>query len=182
MIELYGRLVVLRALEREHCRELWENFEPVEPIPTEPLRPGLSVEGADRWFEEIQARQDKDQFYLGIFYKDQLVGDIQLSDIDWRSRTATIGFGISRQADRRQGYCLDAIRTLLRFAFEHLDLVRVSGRTAAYNASARGVLEKCGFVQEGCERQAFYCAGQRWDRLVYGLLRSEFERQNTSQS
>ena len=181
MIELYGRLVVLRALEREHCRELWESFEPVEPIPTEPLRPGLSVEGAERWFDDMQARQEKDQIYLGIFYKDQLVGDIQLSGIDWRSRIAEIGFGIARQADRRQGYAADAVHALLHFAFDHLDLIRVGARTTEHNANARGVLEKCGFVQEGCERQAIYCAGRRWDRLVYGLLRPDFEQQHASE-
>ena len=46
MIELRGEKVVLRALEREHCHQLWEHYVPAEPLPTEPLNPGLSVEGA----------------------------------------------------------------------------------------------------------------------------------------
>jgi hypothetical protein len=57
MIELRGEQVVLRTLEREHCRQLWESYKPAEPLPTEPLNPGLSVEGADKWFEEMQAKQ-----------------------------------------------------------------------------------------------------------------------------
>ena len=45
MIELRGENVILRTMERAHCRTLWEHNEPVEPIPTEHVRPGLSVEG-----------------------------------------------------------------------------------------------------------------------------------------
>lgn len=175
MIELCGEKVVLRTLEREHCRELWTSYEPVSPVPTEPLNPGLSVEGADRWFEDMQAKQGKEQVYLGIFRGDRLVGDIQLSHIDWRHRTAEIGVGIARGADRGQGYATDAVRQLLRFAFEHLDLYRVRVSTFEYNTGAQRVLEKCGFVQEGHEREAMYCAGRRWDRLVYGILKHEFK-------
>ena len=45
---------------------LWEGYEPADP-PTETLRPGFTVEAADQWFEEIQAKQEKEQVYLGIF-------------------------------------------------------------------------------------------------------------------
>jgi RimJ/RimL family protein N-acetyltransferase len=176
MTELRGERVVLRTLERAHCRDLWERYEPEQPLPTEPLNPGLSVEGADRWFEEMQARQGKDQLYLGIFSPaGDLLGDIQLAQIDWRQRTANLGVGIARRADRRQGYGLDAVRTLLRYAFEELDLHRVTARTVEYNEGARQVLERAGFALEGREREALTCGGQRWDRLTYGLLRFEFQ-------
>ncbi len=174
MIELRAEKIVLRTLEREHCHELWSNYEPVEPLPTEPLRPGLSVEGADKWFEDMQARQGKEQVYLGIFtLAGKVVGDIQLADIDWRHRTASLGVGIARQADRGQGYGAAAITTLLRYGFQHLDLYRVSASTAEYNTAAQRVLEKCGFIREGRERKALYCGGRRWDRLQYGLLRNK---------
>lgn len=176
MIELCGEKVVLRTLEREHCRELWEAYEPAEPMATEPLNPGLSVEGADAWFEEMQAKQGKEQVYLGVWTRDgRLIGDVQLAEIDWRHRTARMGLGIAREADRGWGYGLDATKALLGYAFEHLDLHRVSAATVSYNKAARRVLDKCGFVQEGQEREAVYCGGRRWDRLGYGLLRGEFE-------
>jgi RimJ/RimL family protein N-acetyltransferase len=190
MVELRGDKVVLRTLEREHCRVLWEAYEPAEPrgvsrsaqalrphsAPTEPLNVGLSVEGADPWFEDMQAKQGKEQVYLGVFTHDgRLVGDIQLSNIDWRHRTSGIGLGIARRADRGQGFGLDATRTMLRYGFQHLDLHRVSAVTAEHNVAAIKILERCGFVQEGCEREAIFCIGRRWDRLRYGLLRAEFE-------
>jgi RimJ/RimL family protein N-acetyltransferase len=175
MIELRGQKVSLRALEREDCRQLWRAYEPADPRPTEPLQPGLSIEGADAWFEEIQAKQDREQIYLGLFtLAGELVGDIQLANINWRDRTAAIGLSIARQADRGQGYGTDAALTLLRFAFDHLDLYRVTASLVEYNRGAQRLVEKCGFVLEGREREAIYCDGRRWDRLLYRLLRSEF--------
>ena len=72
----------MRALERDDCRWLWAAYEAAEPLPTEPLHLGLSAEGADAWFAEIQAGQEKDRLHLGIFTLDgRLVGDIQLANI-----------------------------------------------------------------------------------------------------
>jgi RimJ/RimL family protein N-acetyltransferase len=175
MIELRGAKVLLRTLEREHCRQLWERYVPAEPLPTEPLNPGLSVEGADKWFEEMQAKQGREHFYLGIFTPaGELLGDIQLSNIDWRFRTAHLGGSIACVEERGQGYGTDAAHTLLRYGFDHLDLHRVTAVVAEHNTAAQRALEKLGFREEGRERQAIYCAARRWDRLIYGLLRHEF--------
>ena len=177
MVEILGRKVALRALERVHCRELWTAYEPVEPLTTEPLRPGLSVEGADRWFEEIQAGQGQDRLYLGIFTRDEnrLVGDIQLSALDWTNHTAEVGVGIARAADRRCGYARDALAALIVYAFNFLDLARLSAVVVEYNTVAAAGLAEGGFVLEGRDREAVYAGGQRWDRLRYGLLRREYK-------
>jgi RimJ/RimL family protein N-acetyltransferase len=173
MIELRGKRVVLRTLEREDCRALWAAYEPEEPAPTEPLNPGLSVEGAERWFEEMQAKQGKEQLYLGIWHDDELVGDAQLAEIDWRHRTATVGAGIAKRSQRGKGYGSDATRTLARYAFDELDLYRLNAATHEANVGAQKALTRCGFVLEGRQREAIRAAGRRWDRLLYGLLRDE---------
>ena len=176
MVELKGEKTVLRTLEREHCRQLWTRYEPAETVPTEPLNVGLSVEGADKWFEEMQAKQGREHVYLGIFTPaGELLGDVQLANIDWRARAATLGGSISRLADRGAGYGTDAARTILRYGFQHLGLHRVEGQTAEFNAAGRRAMEKLGFRQEGRRRQALYRSGRYWDSLIYGLLRDEFK-------
>ncbi len=171
---LRGQLVILRTLEREDCRRYWHLVE-TEERPTETFTPGLSVEQADRWFEEIQRKQGHEQIYLGIFLPDgKLIGDIQLAKIQWRDRNARLGFGVL-PAWRNRGYATDAAITLLRYGFDYLNLHRVVARTAAFNVSAQRVLEKCGFRQEGREREAIYLGGTYEDMLIYGLLRSEFK-------
>ncbi|TFG68230.1 MAG: N-acetyltransferase [Anaerolineales bacterium] len=174
MIELVGKNIRLRTLEREHCRQLWQEYEPEQPVATEPTNPGYSVEGAELWFEDMQKAQGKTQVYLGIFLTDGiLTGDIQLANIDWRHRTASLGISITKREHRGRGYATDAVLVLVKYAFEELDLFRLTARTLEHNTAARKVLENTGFIQEGCERQAVTIAGRRWDRLVFGLLRSD---------
>jgi RimJ/RimL family protein N-acetyltransferase len=174
MVELVGKKVILRTLEREHCRQLWLDYQPAQPVATEPINPGQSIEQADKWFEAIQNAQGKEQVYLGIFLADgQLIGDIQLSNIDWRNRSASLGVGIARKEHRNCGYGTDAVITMVRYAFDNLDLVRLSARTLVHNTGARKILENAGFKYEGCERAAVFIEGQRWDRLCFGLLKTE---------
>ena len=147
MITIEGHRVSLRALERVHCREIWEGYEPEEPVPREPLRPGSSVEGADAWFDEIQADQGKGHLHLGIFgFDGRLLGDAQLSRIDWFSRSGSLGVGIARRKDRGYGFGTEAARALIGHAFTHMDLVRISAATAEHNNRAQKSLEKLGMV------------------------------------
>lgn len=176
MIELKGEKTILRTLERADCRQLWQTYQPVQPQPTEPLQPGLSSEGADKWFDEMQAQQGREQLYLGIFsLTGDLLGDIQLSQINWPMRTADLGVGIALAQDRACGYATDAARAMLRHAFDYLDLARIGASTLEMNLPAQRLLEKCGFLLEGRERQAVYLAGRRWSRLHYGLLKGELK-------
>ena len=118
------------------------------------------------------------KWYYGLW--NASIGDIQLSEIDLKNRTASLGAGIARRRDRGKGYCTDAALVILRFGFEHLDLYRISAETASNNTGAIRVLEKLGFTQEGCEREAIYWSNRRWDKLLFGILRAEFEfRHNT---
>lgn len=41
--------------------------------------------------------------------------------------------------------------------------------------SARRSLEKCGFRLEGTEREAVYLNGGRADRLIYDILKREYQ-------
>ena len=174
MIQLMGDKVVLRTLEREHCRQLWQDYELEQPVPTEPVNPGFSVENADAWFEQIQKNQGKSQVYLGIFWEDgTLIGDIQLAHIDWHNRYASLGISITKREHRGYNYGTDAVRVIVQYAFNELDLHRITARTLIYNTAAQKMLEHAGFTREGQEQQAVTIGGQRWDRLLYGLLKTD---------
>ena len=175
MVKLIGKTVYLATMEREDCRKLWSDFEYNFAQRTEPLRVGHSVEGAEAWFEEIQKLQNEVHIRLGIFLSDgTVIGDIALQDIDRHNRSCTIGYGLSKLEYRNHGYTTDAAMVLLEHGFNNLGFERVGSSTLAHNHGSRRVLEKCGFTLEGTERAARYFAGKRHDRLLFGLLREEF--------
>jgi len=175
MVKLQGEKVYLTTLEREHCKKIWEDTEYNFDQPTEQFIVGQSSYNADAWFEEIQKAQGKQHIRLGIFLPDEtVIGDIALQDIDWKNRSCTLGYGITKLTYRGKGYTTDAVKTILRYGFNHIGLERVSATTQEGNVGSRRVLEKCRFTLEGCERKAEYLHGKRYDRLIYGLLAEEF--------
>lgn len=128
----------------------------------------------EKWYEatvnnpngKIYAIKTRDGDYLG---------NIELSAIDWRAGKGEIGLIIGQKEYWSQGYGEEAIRVLLRLAFNEMNLIRVTANVLVHNQRARHTFEKCGFVLEGTARKAFYQDGRHWDVLQYALLREEFK-------
>ena len=75
---------------------------------------------------------------------------------------------------------LTALRLLLRFAFDELNLYRVQLTVFSYNPRAIRLYEKLGFRHEGTFREFVQRDGARHDMLLYGLLRQEWEAQGAA--
>lgn len=109
----------------------------------------------------------------------RLLGEIDLSGINWASGEAIIGIGISNREDWGKGYGTDAMKIILRFAFTELNLHRVFLNVFEYNPRAIRSYEKCGFKHEGRQRGVLHREGRRWDLIFMGILREEWQQQNT---
>ena len=70
----------------------------------------------------------------------------------------------------------------MRYAFDELNLHRLSAETFEYNAGALRFLERAGFRVEVRRRQAIQRENRRWDVLMLGLLSDEWARQSMTNS
>ncbi|MEX0682549.1 MAG: GNAT family protein [Dehalococcoidia bacterium] len=119
-------------------------------------------------------RQDPARVTFVIETKDGVtIGNVGLIAIDEVHRRAELGVSIGDKAYWSQGYGADAIRTLLRFAFETLDLRRIELITDADNARGIRCYEKCGFVREGVLRAHRLRYGNPLDMLIMAVLSEE---------
>lgn len=105
----------------------------------------------------------------------QLIGSCALYGFAARHRCASIGYLLSR-SHWGQGYMSEAVRLLLEYAFEELDLNRVEAEVDCRNTASARALEKLGFRQEGCMRERWIVAGQGCDTQLHGLLRKEWQQ------
>ena len=76
-----------------------------------------------------------------------------------------------RKTEVTAGFGSDAIRTLVRFAFEEMNLRKLRINVFEYNDRAKHVLETHGFVQEGRLRREFYREGTYHDLLILSVFR-----------
>lgn len=75
-----------------------------------------------------------------------------------------------------QGYCTEAARALLQFAFETLGLNRIHAYHFSNNSASGRVLQKVGMKHEGRRRQHTLKWGEYLDNEAYGILRGEWLR------
>lgn len=174
-MKLQGKDIYLSALERKDCKTLWNDFEYDFACPSEEFNIGHSEEKANAWFDEIQKQQGNSNVRLGIFLNDgTVIGDIALQDIDRKNRKCSVGMGIAKISNRSNGYGQQSLRLMLDYGFRYLGMERIAAYTLEMNIGAQKSLEKCGFVLEGRERKAVYLNGEKYDRLLYAILKEEY--------
>jgi ribosomal-protein-alanine N-acetyltransferase len=74
------------------------------------------------------------------------------------------------QPHARQGYTLDAVRTVCGFAFRQLGLHRLEAACLPENQASHRLLAKAGFEQEGLARAYLKINGRWSDHLLFGKL------------
>jgi RimJ/RimL family protein N-acetyltransferase len=98
------------------------------------------------------------------------IGQIELTEIHAVQRRAEIHLCIGEIAVQQRGYGTDAVRRLVRHAFEDLNLRRVWTYVDADNARCLRCLEKAGFSREGLLRRHRLRHGEPVDMVALGIL------------
>ncbi|GAB4308145.1 MAG: hypothetical protein PWQ72_1231 [Pseudothermotoga sp.] len=133
----------------------------------------------EEWVKNLYANQRDIVMGIVPFEGKKLVGTTGLHGIDWVNRNAEFGIAITDKNYWNRGFGTEATILMLKYAFEYLNLHRVSLRVYEYNNRAIHVYEKCGFIREGKLRQARYMKGKYYDVLVMSILSGEyFQRQS----
>ena len=101
------------------------------------------------------------------------LGEISLTGIDATARKALLTVVLKPECQGK-GHGTEAVRLILRYAFDYLNLERVALSVQADNLRAIRAYEKAGFVREGLLRREVYRAGKYVDVLAMGILREEF--------
>jgi ribosomal-protein-alanine N-acetyltransferase len=117
------------------------------------------------------ARDDK-AYALFVFREedDALVGGVTLSNVRRGvAQTASLGYWAG-QMHAGRGYTTAAVRAVVRYAFDDLDLHRVEAACQPDNLASQRVLVKAGFTHEG-QAAAYLKINGKWrDHLLYGIV------------
>jgi len=75
--------------------------------------------------------------------------------------------------ERGKGKGKEILQLAIDFAFNELNLERITAEVYEYNERSIKILEKFGFKLEGRIRKGKYHNGNYYDILIYGLLKEE---------
>lgn len=173
-MNIYGKKVVLRAMELEDCKMVREMFNDPE---IENLVVGWAFPVSDyaqkKWFES-HCQDDKNFRFVIETEEDGAVGIATLTSIDWKNRRAVHGIKLAKSEKRSKGIGTDTVMAIMRYAFDELQLNRLDGSWFADNLASSGMYKKCGWKEEGIRRQYIYKKGEYRDLVMTGILASEY--------
>lgn len=113
------------------------------------------------------------EYYLAVtpLGNDRLVGFVRLGLTGVKA--AKLGYAIT--ADHQgNGYATDAARTMLHFAFDSLDLHRVTAAIGPDNTASVALVDRLGFTYEGTLRDHVFTNGAWRDSKLYSVLAPEW--------
>lgn len=174
---LEGQLVRLTFANTDEVIQAWTKWD----ADTEFKRllddgpPRLMSPAQQRKELEEETRNDKNfSFAVRVLDGDAKIGFTALW-VNWPLRDAWVAIGIGERDYWGRGYGTDAMRLTLRYAFDELNLHRVTLTVWDVNERAIRSYEKAGFKREGLQRETMLREGRRVDTVVMGVLREEWK-------
>lgn len=119
-------------------------------------------------------RRGRFEFRLRTVADDRLVGFAALLDIEWSHRQAMLAVGIADREFWGRGYGSDAVSLVLRYAFDELNLERLSLNVWSLNPRAVRAYEKAGFVRYAVLRGDTAKDGTRSDSILMAISNDQW--------
>ncbi len=172
-----GRQIFLRPLERADLNERylgWLN----DPEITQYMETGLfptTAEDLENFYRSVSG--SRSDVILAITDKKtgQHIGNVKLGPINWVHRRASFGILVGEKGFWGKGVGLEATILTVEYGFYRLNLHRMDLGVFAEHEAAVRCYQKAGFKIEGRLRQDLFQDGEYKDRLLMGLLRSEYK-------
>lgn len=125
-----------------------------------------------------QNYMDADPGSWAIYHKEdkKVIGTIGFVEYVGTHRRAEVGFALSHKYWNK-GITSEALRLVLDFGFNYMELMRVEARCYTENLASQAVLKKCGFIYEGTLRNHVIVHDRCVDLQMYSLLKSEYKKE-----
>lgn len=170
---MQGKNITLNAISKEDIvfinklRNDWENKKM-----TLGVRYPISLENDIAWYDKIINDHTNKNIYFVIKKNvtEENVGLIQISNIDWINRNASVGIQIIRE-EWGKGVGSEALNLLLDYSFNILNLIKIVAEVASFNENSLRLFRKSGFEIEGQLKNQLYYHNEYHDVFVLGRFK-----------
>ncbi|WLD94550.1 GNAT family N-acetyltransferase [Alkalihalobacillus sp. AL-G] len=140
-----------------------------------PLREGdfYTLEGQRNRIKRNHEAMEKDLYYdFGVYQceTNKLIGLIHLSGVvRGPLQSAWLGYYLDKNHNGK-GYMTEAVKLIVSYAFEQLNLHRIEAGVMPHNVGSIKVLEKAGFLKEGIARKNVKINGKWEDHQTLAII------------
>ncbi len=172
--------LILRPTSMDDAEQMFSNWAS-DPEVTKYLywQPHADIEvtrGILAEWDQKNAQPDYSHWGLEIKATGQLIGaGGSVSAINERHRSAEIGYCLSR-AHWGRGYMTEAVSEMIRHLFLAVGLNRIAAYHDPENIGSGRVMQKCGMMYEGTQRQARFSETRGfYDLMCYAILKEDYK-------
>jgi RimJ/RimL family protein N-acetyltransferase len=176
---LKGKDVILAPMKKEYIETFLKWITDPEIIQYLLLYKPMTEEMEEEWYDSLKHRENDFLFSILLSQKDnseKLIGNCGLHRIDWINRVGTAGIMIGEKKEQGKGYGTEAMRLLIEYGFNTLNLNRIELKVYDFNINAMKSYKKVGFIEEGCKRQAIWKNGKYNDIIIMALLKEDWKK------
>lgn len=174
-MNIQGEKVTLRAINRNDLPLLhkWSNDPEINYMLGGWHFPSGEVD-QEKWFNGLSLTSNNQRFAVET---DDfgLIGMANLVEINWKDRNAFTGMLLGEKTTRGKGFGVDTVRTINKYAFEELGLMRLNTTIISYNEPSLVVYtQKCGWKVEGRKKNQYFRKNQWWDEYIVGITKDDY--------
>lgn len=126
------------------------------------------------WYENILKSKNQESVYFTVIDKlDEPIGFVVLNKINQINKNCTLTIVIGESASQGKGYGKETMKLIIGYAFNTLNLNKISVEVISINEPAMNLYKALGFVEEGILKKHFFSDGQYMDVLIMSLFRTE---------
>ena len=173
---LYTERLILRKMRLEDAEDLFEYASDPEVAKYVIWEPHKSVEDSINFLNSVITRYDKKEVSeWGLVHRENNKFIGTCGYVLWvpAHSLAEIAYALSREYWGK-GLMTEAIKEVIRFGFEKMNLNRIYARCFVENIGSYKVLEKAGMKFEGILREQMFIKGRFQDMKIYSILRREY--------
>ena len=171
-----GNHVRLRAYSKEDLPKAQEYLN--NPKVGASLRPTIlfpyRLEDEESWYNTLNANSTSG-YNFAIERKEDAayMGGCGVHQINAKNRHVSVGIFLGHQFWGK-GYGTDAMRVLVDFCFQEINLHKVKLEVFSYNERAIRSYQKVGFIEEGVLREEVYRHGKYHDCHLMSIFRKDW--------
>ena len=171
-----GNKVRLREYRKDDAKQAQDYIN--DPEVKRLLNPGIpflnTFEDEEKWIEGLSAKKENYSFAIETLEDSKYIGGCGINDIDWKNSVIVVGIFIGDKNYWSKGYGTDAMKVLIKFIFEQMNIHKIKLNVYSFNERAIRSYVKCGFKHEGTLRKEIFRDGKYYDEIVMGLLSEEY--------
>lgn len=129
---------------------------------------------AEKSYIENVLEKGKYQFAIVRKEDNTLIGNCGFDKINHLHQTGEVGIFIGEAEDRNKGYGTEALKLLLDYGFNYLNLNNIMLRVYSFNEGAINCYKKIGFKEFGRRHNSYYLNGTWYDDVHMEILKKDY--------